>query len=412
MKKIAILLACTMMLAGCTELLDEANESTTYTNQDLDGVYFSLLNNWRVDMNEDDTYELYFLETRECFDSNLEAEESLAESDDENEVVIDLCLYEELPMDYNPDGIQVTSVLSSQSGVPYIEIEVISNNSVFICNDGDEIDGEWVTDGEEDCAGGEDENIESEANVTFFEADMFSVYLVADGNGAMVYAEDTEFAESGFLCNVLSKTSLNDLMGTAVEMLIEHEENGGEIDYEDVSTLPSNVVDLFAPYDESFSNSIIQSLASECTENTFLESSLMFWLWASSLAESNAADDFSLYDFDVIDAGTSLSSASNESLVYVQMNTGDDLNWAQVNVQLSVNGDAYMQCTNPQDSIGNSCHLTDDGDDRWTFGEAITLSEGSDDLCDGSSVCEIQVKIIDSMNGNTIYESNYLSVGN
>ena len=150
-----------MMLAGCTELLDEANESTTYTNQDLDGVYFSLLNNWRVDMNEDDTYELYFLETRECFDSNLEAEESLAEADDENEVVIDLCLYEELPMDYNPDGIQVTSVLSSQSGVPYIEIEVISNNSVFICNDGDEIDGEWVTDGEEDCAGGEDENIES-----------------------------------------------------------------------------------------------------------------------------------------------------------------------------------------------------------------------------------------------------------
>ena len=90
MKKIAILLACTMMLAGCTELLDEANEFTkTYTNQDLDGVYFSLLDNWRVDMKEDDTYELYFLETRECFESNLEAEESHAESGDENEVVID-----------------------------------------------------------------------------------------------------------------------------------------------------------------------------------------------------------------------------------------------------------------------------------------------------------------------------------
>ena len=228
----------------------------------------------------------------------------------------------------------------------------------------------------------------------------------------MVYSEDTDSAENEFRCVVLSKTSLYDVMTTAVEMLIEYEENGGEIDYEDVSTLPSNVTDLFAPYDESFSNSIIQSLASECAGEIFLESSLMYWLWASSLAEGNTDADFSFYDFDVIDAGTSLSSASNESLVYVQMNTGDDLNWAQVNVQLSVNGDAYMQCTNPQDAIGNSCHLTDDGDDRWTFGEAITLSEGSDDLCDGSSVCEIQVKIIDSMSGNTMYESNYVSAGN
>ena len=413
MKKIAILLACTMMLAGCTELLDEAIEFTeTYTNQDLDGVYFSLLDNWRVDMNEDDTYELYFLETRECFDSNLEAEESLAESDDENEVVIDLCLYEELPMDYNPEGIQVTSVLSSQSGVPYIEIEMISNNSVFICNDGDEIDGEWVTDGEEDCAGGEDENIESEANVTFFEADMGSVYLVADGNGAIIYPEVAEFAESGLLCTVLSKTSLNDLMDTAVEMLIEHEENGGEIDYEDVSTYPSNVVDLFAPYDESFSNSIITSLVPECDALTFSQSSLLFYVWAFSLAEVNTDGDLSLYGFDVSNTGSSPSSDSNENLVYVQMSQGDDLNWAQVNLQLSVNEGAYMQCTTPQETIGNNCHLTDNGDDRWNFGESITLSEGSDDLCDGSSVCEVRVKIIDSMNGNIIYESNSVLVSN
>ena len=36
MKKIAIFLACTMMLAGCTELLDDSTEATTYTNQDLE----------------------------------------------------------------------------------------------------------------------------------------------------------------------------------------------------------------------------------------------------------------------------------------------------------------------------------------------------------------------------------------
>ncbi len=46
------------------------------------------------------------------------------------------------------------------------------------------------------------------------------------------------------------------------------------------------------------------------------------------------------------------------------------------------------------------------------LGETITLSEGSDDLCDGSSVCNVRVKIIDSMNGNIIYESNSVLVSN
>ena len=120
-----------------------------------------------------------------------------------------------------------------------------------------------------------------------------------------------------------------------------------------------------------------------------------------------------MYDFDVSDAGTSLSSASNETLAYVQMTSGDDWNWARVNLQLSVNDGAYMQCTNPQETIGNSCHLSnDDGDTSWTVGESVTLSEGFDDLCDGSSACYVRVKLIDSMSGDTIYESNPVTVGN
>jgi hypothetical protein len=94
------------------------------------------------------------------------------------------------------------------------------------------------------------------------------------------------------------------------------------------------------------------------------------------------------------------------------MSQGDDLNWAQVNLQLSVNEGAYMQCTTPQETIGNNCHLTDDGDNVWAFAETITVSEGSDDLCDGSSPCDVRIKIIDSMNGNIIYESNSVLVSN
>ena len=79
MKKIALLLACTMMLAGCTELLDDSNEPVTYTNQDLDGMYYGLLLSLRVEMNTDDSYIIYLLEMKDCFESVDGANEYLEE---------------------------------------------------------------------------------------------------------------------------------------------------------------------------------------------------------------------------------------------------------------------------------------------------------------------------------------------
>lgn len=411
MKKIAIILAFTMMLAGCTELLDDSNEPTSYTNQDLEGMYYGLLFSMRVEMSVDDSYVIYLLEMKDCFESIDEANEYLDEADDESGVVYDTCVYEEIPLEEQED-LQITSELSSESNVPYIHLELASIESTFTCDAGDEIQGDWVGDGEADCAEGEDEEEGAEDNITSSEEEEFSMYLAADGNGVLIYPEDNEISENGFPCVTMNKAPQYPLMVEATEMLMEFEEDGGEIDVEDSSTLPSDVIDLFASFDESFSESVIQSLAPECNDVSFSQASLIFYIWATSLAEGNTDASFSFYDFDVMDAGTSLSSASNESLVYVQLSSGDDLNWAQVNLQLSVNAGAYMQCTIPGETIGNNCHLTDDGDNRWSFGEAITLNEGSEDLCDGSSVCEIQVKIIDSTSGNTMYESNYVSVGN
>ncbi|RPG79952.1 MAG: hypothetical protein CBC77_001510 [Euryarchaeota archaeon TMED117] len=413
MKKIALLLACTMMLAGCTELLDDSTESTTYTNQDLDGVYHGIMLSLRVEMNADDSFTVYLLEMWDCFDSAAEANEELLESEDESGVVIDTCVYEEIPLD-DDDDIQITSVLSSQSGVPYLSLELTSVNSVFTCDAGDEIPGDWVNDGDEDCAEGEDEAEGAEDDIVVVEGeeDLLSIYVAADGNGAMIYPEDQDFSENGFPCLTMNTTPQYSLMMEATEMIMLFEEDGGEIVLEDSSTYPSNVIDLFAPFDESFSNSIIPSLVPECDGVTFSQSSLLFYVWATSLAEGNTDGGFSLYGFDVSNSGSSPSSASNENLVYVQMNQGDDLNWAQVNLQLSVNEGAYMQCTTPQETIGNNCHLTDNGDNVWALGESITVSEGSDDLCDGSSSCDVRIKIIDSMNGNIIYESNSVLVSN
>ena len=411
MKKIALLLACTMMLAGCTELLDDSNEPVTYTNQDLDGMYYGLLLSLRVEMNTDDSYIIYLLEMKDCFESVDGANEYLEEANDESGVVYDTCVYEEMPLE-EEDDIQITSELSSESNVPYIHVELASLESYFTCDGGDVITGDLVNDGEADCAEGEDEEEGAENNITSYEHEEFSMYLAADGNGVLIYPEGSDFSENGFPCITMNKAPQYPLMVDAAEMLIEFEEDGGEIDVEDASTIPSDVIDLFASFDESFSESVIQSLASECNGVSFSQASLIFYIWATSLAEGNTDGGLTLYDFDVSNSGSSPSSASNENLVYVQMSQGDDLNWAQVNLQLSVNAGAYMQCTTPQETIGNNCHLTDDGDNVWALGESITVSEGSDDLCDGSSSCDVRIKIIDSMNGNIIYESNSVLVSN
>ena len=411
MKKIALLLACTMMLAGCTELLDDSNEPVTYTNQDLDGMYYGLLLSLRVEMNTDDSYIIYLLEMKDCFESVDGANEYLEEANDESGVVYDTCVYEEMPLE-EEDDIQITSELSSESNVPYIHVELASLESYFICDGGDVITGDLVNDGEADCAEGEDEEEGAENNITSYEHEEFSMYLAADGNGVLIYPEGSDFSENGFPCITMNKAPQYPLMVDAAEMLIEFEEDGGEIDVEDASTIPSDVIDLFASFDESFSESVIQSLASECNGVSFSQASLIFYIWATSLAEGNTDGGLTLYDFDVSNSGSSPSSASNENLVYVQMSQGDDLNWAQVNLQLSVNAGAYMQCTTPQETIGNNCHLTDNGDNVWALGESITVSEGSDDLCDGSSSCDVRIKIIDSMNGNIIYESNSVLVSN
>ena len=71
----------------------------------------------------------------------------------------------------------------------------------------------------------------------------------------------------------------------------------------------------------------------------------VLYVWASQLAEGNTDGDFSMYDFEVRDAGTSLSSESGEALAYVSMGAGEDLSWSTVVLQLSADGNAYTECT-------------------------------------------------------------------
>ena len=135
----------------------------------------------------------------------------------------------------------------------------------------------------------------------------------------------------------------------------------------------------------------------------------VLYVWASQLAEGNTDGDFSMYDFSVTDASGTLSGDAGQDLVYVAMDAGEDLSWATVIVQLSADGGAYTECTNPGKATDTGCAVSDSTDDgKWGFSEEITISEGSDDLC--STACTVQVKVLDAASNKLIYESTETSV--
>ena len=129
-----------------------------------------------------------------------------------------------------------------------------------------------------------------------------------------------------------------------------------------------------------------------------------------NLAQLNLyTEDFSMYDFSVTDASGTLSTDAGQDLVYVAMDAGEDLSWATVIVQLSADGGAYTECTNPGKATDTGCAVSDSTDDgKWGFSEEITISEGSDDLC--STACTVQVKVLDAASNKLIYESTETSV--
>ena len=133
----------------------------------------------------------------------------------------------------------------------------------------------------------------------------------------------------------------------------------------------------------------------------------VLYVWASQLAEGNTDGDFSMYGFAVTDAAGSPTATGGEDLVYVSLNAGDDLSWATVIVQMSSDG-AYTECTNPGQAADTGCAVSDNGDGTWAFGEEVTVSEGSDDIC--ASACSVQVKVLDRASNKLIYESTLTSV--
>ena len=414
MKKIAILLTLCMMLAGCTELASDSTESVELTNQDLEGIYMAAGFGLYVDMNADDTYVVYTLEIEDCYDTEGEANSAMAELNDDEyfeddygpdatTMVANNCVYVQQSVE-DEEGTSFNFSLSSHAGTPYIEMIVTeeSYEGDFVCDDGEEIPADWVNDGEDDCSGGEDE-AEDAADSLEPETMEVRVYLAADGYGTLVYPEGV--VDDDTYCMSMGPSegmsAFYQAMNAMENLSDEELEN---FDAEDLSTYPTILTDMFTVFDQNYAASAAASLTSADCGN--LESMLMSWLylWADSLAEGNTDGDFMMYDFDVIDASSETPTpTSGEDLVYVSMDTGDDLSWSSIAVQMSVDGGYYSTCTNPDQASDTGCVISDNGDGRWSFGEEITISEGSDDLCDDS--CGVQIKILDMASNKLIYES-------
>lgn len=411
MKKIAILLTLCMMLAGCTELAGDSTESAELTNQDLEGIYMSAGFGLYVDMNDDDTFVVYSLEIDDCFDTEEEANSEMAELDIEDDygsdatlMVANNCLYVQHPIE-EEDDTSFNFTLKSHAGTPYIEMIVTEESYVgdFVCDDGEAIPADWVNDGEDDCSDGEDE-AEDAADSVESETMELRAYLSADGYGTIIYPEGTLDDEETYCMSMGPSEIMFTFYQAMSAMENVSEEELEDFDPEDFSSYPSLMTDMFTIFDQNYGASAASSLTSaDCGD---FESILMDWLyiWAGSLAEGNTDGNLMLYGFSVTDAYGTPTSDAGDSLVYVMMEQGDDLSWASVIVQIAVDAGPFTECTNPDNAVGTGCALSDNDDGKWGFGEEITISEGSADLCD--MPCEVVVKVIDRAENKLIYESS------
>ena len=262
-----------------------------------------------------------------------------------------------------------------------------------------------VNDGYDDCSNGEDEAVGAEDNIQTSTETVANAYLAADGYGMLVLV-DEGMEDGASICLALSPTGMYDLTVEAVELLEAAEDDGVEIDLEDESTIPVDVAALFAVHEIAFALSPISTIAEGCEGQTFLYSALLAYIWATSLAgpEDDGGGELQMYGFEVSDAAGTPSSENGDMLVYVVMNQGSDMSWSNVIVQMSVDGGAYLECTNPDQATDTGCAVSDNDDGKWAFAEEVTISEGSDDLCSGP--CDVKVKILDRGNQKLIYESS------
>ena len=261
---------------------------------------------------------------------------------------------------------------------------------------------------------------ESESNgSTQSPAQVVTLEIINDCENAEVHVQSTTLANGSTMDTILGiNVSVYHAIYTpdVANLAFGYDLNlDGDIDIFDNSTRGMN--NLSIPIAEIALNNgdfFLTSIAGVATVANGISTQLVHLSNdCESLSEVNLAqltvyrDEFSEYGFAVTDAAGSPTSDSGEEIVYIAMDAGEDLSWATVIVQMS-DGGSYTECTNPDQAADTGCAVSDNGDGKWSFGEEVTISEGSDDIC--SSACSVQVKVLDRASNKLIYESTVTSV--
>ncbi|MDA8594107.1 hypothetical protein N9L85_01910 [Euryarchaeota archaeon] len=102
---------------------------------------------------------------------------------------------------------------------------------------------------------------------------------------------------------------------------------------------------------------------------------------------------------------------NTDNLALVTLNQGNDINWATVMVQVSVDGNAPVTCSNPGMPADGDCSLVEFGsvgDQYWSVGDGVTIMDDAD-MCPENNYCSVDITVTDTMEGQ-ILSSTWTSV--
>ena len=272
----------------------------------------------------------------------IDAEDEI-EFKDNGDLVLDETLYYSSTWSVSEDTVTMTFVREIPTGD-------------FECDNGDEIPGDYVNDGDEDCYNGEDEGVDvsSIPHITDTTVQEFRYEVV--GNYLYLGLTSMTFTEDG-------STSTNEISGA---ICADNANNFCTVMWRQTVSEPSD------DYIEENSPSWFE---------------VAHWGMSADQPESGTRNSFTAED-----ASASTTSGYDDVLISVRwQHAEDDLNWAFVVMKLTV-GDNTYDCA-PDDS--QECSIGQDGDDNslWETDEFLMLSESGSDICGGSGSCQIDIYV-------------------
>ena len=139
---------------------------------------------------------------------------------------------------------------------------------------------------------------------------------------------------------------------------------------------------------------------------SFYEFAAVDWAEWDEDDDESQSGGLSLYSFSGTDAQGQPSVATDDALIMLSMDQGSDINWASISVKLTIDGAAPVTCDNPG-VTGGVCGMIEygtTGDQVWSVGDGVTISETGQDLC--SATCSIDVTVTDTREGKVIDTTN------